>query len=383
MRGKIRIDGRKNSLTQKGYPIIIYLTKDSKEKIIQTGYHAKKTHWNKTTGLPTPKHPNFEELVNYLQIKNIRLRSFLASNPFTTFETVEAYVMDFDSGIFTREAIAYTNTHDLKRSYAIALRSFDRMFPDMPYAMIDKSIAERFRDTILKEPVNGKPRSPNGVKSYLSSLSAVWNKLGKPDNPFSKVTVKAVPTKSKAMTDEDLRKIAENPFTPHDNATFGGYYHYLNYWMLCFYLGGCDLFDLAGLRWSDVNNNRVEFIRGKGGTNVFVSNMILPEAKAILDIYKGSDYLIPLRQNKLHNFHGNTSRVYQEIKDKLELSKKPFSKSPRYTFITRAQNLLIDERITIALVGHSQSSTHSIYKDEFPQHLKDKAHKRIINLNIQ
>ena len=47
MCGKIRLDGRKNIETIKGFPIVNYLTKDSKEKLILTGYNSKKQHWNK------------------------------------------------------------------------------------------------------------------------------------------------------------------------------------------------------------------------------------------------------------------------------------------------------------------------------------------------
>ena len=64
----------------------------------------------------------------------------------------------------------------------------------------------------------------------------------------------------------------------------------------------------------------------------------------------------------------------------LQLSKKPLSKSARATFIDRAQQLLIDERITMEIVGHTQQSVHSIYTDEFPLHVRDEAHLKIIEV---
>ncbi len=128
-------------------------------------------------------------------------------------------------------------------------------------------------------------------------------------------------------------------------------------------------------------DGRVEFNRGKGGTEVFVSNKIFPEAQKILDLYDCKPYLVPLYQmSNYHNFIPNISRRLESIKENLGLSKKPYSKAPRYSFITRAQQLLIDERIAIEIVGHSQGSTHSIYKYEFPYHVRDEAHKSIIDL---
>ena len=77
MRGRIRIDGRKHVETSKGFPIIIYLTKDRKEKLILTGYHSKKEHWDKANALPLKKHPNFLDLLNYLEFKKIKLKRLL------------------------------------------------------------------------------------------------------------------------------------------------------------------------------------------------------------------------------------------------------------------------------------------------------------------
>ncbi|AXT55719.1 hypothetical protein D1815_08135 [Aquimarina sp. AD1] len=228
-----------------------------------------------------------------------------------------------------------------------------------------------------------KTRSPNGVISYLNSLITIWNKSTDHKNPFSGVKPKKQKTKSKALTVDDLLKIKNNDYASHMNARGGGIKNYLNYLMLCFYLGRIDLGDLVNLRYDEhVSNGRIEFNRFKGGTNVLVSNYIFPEAWELLQKYDCKPYLIPLAlTNNYNTFIPNMSRYFASIQEKLKLSKKPYSKAPRYSFITRAQQILIDERITIKIVGHSQQSTHSIYKDEFPFHVRDEAHKKIIDLN--
>jgi len=221
----------------------------------------------------------------------------------------------------------------------------------------------------------------------MDSLTAAWNKLKKnSQNPFSGIKVKAVPTVSKALSDEDLIKIRDNLHLLKDKVkvqSICSHKKYMKYLLLCFYLGGIDMVDLKNLRYDkNVMNGRIEFTRSKGGTNVRVSNRLFPEALELLKEFNCKPYLIPLHKLNYDNLMGNMSREYGKIQETLSLSKKPYSKAAWYTFITRAQNMLIDERCTMSIVGHVQSTTHSIYKDEFPQHIKDKAHYKIIDLSI-
>ena len=376
MRGKFKLDGRKNVLNNEGYPIVIYLTKDTKEKLIRTGYRSLKDDWDKVNALPKKSHPNYVDILNYLEKKKIVLAKVLddAKHGPMNFHIAENRLTQ-SSDVFYKEGLKVKGS----RTYQIALNSFNSHFPDYTFDMITKSVVRDYMEVLLSTPVKGKTRSPNGVISYLNTLTAIWNKLEKPNNPFSGIRPRPVRTQSKAMTDEDMLKIVNNTYTVHRNSNGGGVKNYLNYFMLCFYLGGIDLGDLVKLRKSNIVNGRIEFHRTKGGTNVFVSNKILPQAKRLIEHYNGDDYLIPL--GRIYNgFIANMSKRFPDIQKDLGLSRLPYSKAPRYTFITRAQNLLIDERIVVSLVGHSQNTIHSVYKDEFPYHIRDAAHEKIINL---
>ncbi len=385
MRGKIRLDGRKSSLTSKGFPIIFYLTKDSKEKPISTGYYSFKEHWDAKNALPLKMHPNYVELLNYLDLKKILLKKLLEESKLkaVNFHYAENFLKNSDSDIFYKEGIKLSDANK-KRTYRIALDSFQSFFPDYSFEMIDKIVAKTYMQLLLNTPTKNsrKIRKVNGVISYMNTLTAIWNHLDKPNNPFSKIRPAAEPTKNKALTIEDLNKIKNNNYKIHGNSYNGGVKRYLDYFLLCFYLGGIDLGDLKRLTYSEnVINGRVEFIRSKGGTNVFVSNLIPEEALVILKNYDCKPHLIPLgRMKNYHDFIPNISRYLGDVQENLGLSKKPYSKAPRYTFITLAQQKLIDERITIEIVGHAQQSTHSIYKDQFPYHVRDEAHLKIIEL---
>jgi hypothetical protein len=72
-------------------------------------------------------------------------------------------------------------------------------------------------------------------------------------------------------------------------------------------------------------------------------------------------------------------RFYSRLLD-LNLTRRPLTKSARYSFINRAQQLLIDERITAEIVGHKRKTTTSIYSNSFPLEVRDQAHAKIIDV---
>jgi hypothetical protein len=386
MRGKIRIDGRKNVLTAKGYPIIIYLTqRGEKPKTILTGYHTFKEHWNKDNALPTKKHPDYYNLLDYLQIKKIELKKLLDNAKVNIIPLHEAEKMlsNVSTGVFYTDAMNIAK--DLSRPYQIPLNSFNKYFPNYPYEAITEHTTKEYVRILINTPIitknTVKKRSANGVISYIDSLNALWNKLGKPNNPFSTVRPIATPTSNKDYTVEDLQKIKNGLHLLKDKKrSICTQKQYMIYNLLCFYLGGIDLYYLKEMRYDKhVVNGRVEFYRKKGKKFVKVSNKIFPQAEKLLKEFDCYPYLVPLYQLKDYNsLIPNMSRDFDKIKNILGLSKKPYSKAPRYTFINRGQDLLIDERIMKQLVGHSQSSTHSIYKRELPYHIIDEAHKKII-----
>ncbi|WP_438423192.1 hypothetical protein [Aquimarina macrocephali] len=384
MRAKIRLDGRKNVETKEGFPIIIYLTKNSEDKPIRIGYFSSRENWDNNNALPKKKHPDYIELLNYLEQKKIQVKKLIADakNNNISLLQAEKILSGNTSGLYYNDAIKVANKLPSK-VYLHALNSFNDFYPGYRYEDITKSVVKDYVNALLVTPVKNtsQKRNPNGVIVYIDKLSALWNILTEKNNPFKGSKPKKEKTKNKALSKTDLIRIRDNDYKVNPNVVYGGKRNYLNYFMLCFYFGGIDMVDLKNLRYDKhVINGRIEFRRHKGGTNVLVSNKIFPEAQKILDLYDCKPYLVPLN-GRYSSFRQGIYTILDKLRDELKLTKKPYFKSPRYTFITRAQQMLIDERITIEIVGHSQQSTHSIYKDEFPFHVRDEAHEKIISLD--
>ncbi len=383
MRGKIRLDKRKNSLTKKGYPVIIYLTHKGKQKVIQTGFYSEKSQWNETKNLPNKKHPNFDILIDFMELKTILIQSYIYKNVVHSFSEAEKYILKKSKDIFYDDAIDMVIENNLGNTYISSLKAFNKFSPNVTYSEIDKKKANKFRDLLLAEPFKGNMLSPNTIKRYIGCLCTLWYKLDKPNNPFSRIKIKTIKTKNKALSVDDFIKIRDYK-TDQKKLFYRRTFETCQYLKLCFYLGGVDFIDIVNLTYDHIIDGRIEFTRFKGGTDEFVSNKIFPETQEILDFYKAkdSDKIIPLSKEKLHNFQRYFCENRVEIQKEIGLSKRPFSKSPRYTFINIARDLLIDSRITKEIVAHANSGTHSIYEGNYSEKVRDEAHRRIIDLAV-
>jgi hypothetical protein len=149
-----------------------------------------------------------------------------------------------------------------------------------------------------------------------------------------------------------------------------------------FYLGGIDFIDLAHLRYDKhIINGRVQFKRFKGGTDASVNNKMFDCVFEILSKFECYPYLVPIyKRADYKSYLRKVNGYFKSRTIDLSLERIPKTKSARYSFINRAQQLLIDERITMEIVGHSKKSVHSIYTNEFPLSVRDQAHEKIINL---
>jgi hypothetical protein len=227
------------------------------------------------------------------------------------------------------------------------------------------------------------------VHTYLRKLTTLWNQCDKDNNPFKGVRPKLKATRQKQLSDTDIKKLIGAQFKrvrfdarTSDEATNLNRY----YWLLMFYLGGVNFNVLSELRHDrDVRDGRVNFDRNKGGTNTSCSNKLFPEAIAILnriqDLTNCYPYFTPI--NQCSDYQSARNRFNKSLKIQckpLDLSNDPSTYSARYSFINRAKQLVIDERVCMEIVGHKQKTTNAIYADSFAYHIRDAAHEQIINL---
>ncbi len=376
MKLSIKLDTREKGKTDKGYPIVVSYSENYKKKLWRLGFFSFKKDWNQALEAPKKSHPDFYTILDSIDIIKNRIGSIQRDSFTTAFAENEVYEILFKKShlTFYDSAMDYIGINSRSTAWS-AVRCFDKYFPAVPLDGVNDAMVRKFISVLLK---SGK--KPAGVDSYIRSLRAVWNKITTLPNPFAKKPVEIPDKINTVATVLDLQALerADLEYT----GTFGGYAQYRDYFLLMFYLGGIDPEVLAKLRYDvHVVDSRIVFNRDKGRSKVACNNLIPGLAWNILKKYDCRPYLVPINQAGTYKtFMGNFNRRLKLLSKKIGLSKEVRPKTPRYTFINRAQELLIDERITGQIVGHRRKTTTSLYTNAFPLVVQDDAHLKVISV---
>lgn len=363
--------------TKNGYPVYLELVHSKNRKRAVIGYSFKE-HWNAKDNQPLTVHPDY----NYLLPVILEYKAKISKLQFLNYNFPDAvnylFSVKSNSLVFFDACLQYVNDTKNGQLYQSVLNVFNLLFPRILVDDITQDHAKRFMEIRLRT------YTANGVHTYMRTLTALFGKISNSSNPFKGIRPKKTETKAKDLTKTDVKKLA---FTRNYVSKFDGrntndtinYYRY--YWLLMFYLGGVDMELLARARYdTHVKAGRLQISRQKGGSSVLIDNLIVNEAWELLNTFDCKPYLVPIHQYNYSAFVGNFNNRFPELVKDLQLTKRPVTKSARYTFINFAQDLLIDERITMELVGHKQRTTHGIYKRAFARSIKDAAHEKIVQL---
>ena len=235
----------------------------------------------------------------------------------------------------------------------------------------------------------------NTIGLHFRNLKAVFNRaiddevIEQNDYPFRKFKIKSEKTQKRALSVEQLRVLRDFPCQKHHEKC-------RDLFMLIFYLMGINIVDLVHLK--KIVNGRIEYRRFKTGT--LYSIKVEPEAMAIIERYKGKEYLIDILDNYSdykHFMHlmnrelkkiGPYEMVENNAKNKLFVKKNKKKVTPlfpelstywaRHTSATIAASLDIPKETIAAMLGHSENSVTDVYI-KFDNRKIDKANRQVID----
>lgn len=163
------------------------------------------------------------------------------------------------------------------------LREADPLLDTRTFEDIDEAYIENIDSTWKSAGLSTNSRAVyfRNIRSVVND--AIDEKLTT-TYAFRKFSIKKSPTKKRNLSVEELRMLRDYPIVNEFQKK------YRDIFMLCFYLRGINAVDLLGLKKSNIRLGRINYIRSKTGKPYSVK--IEPEAKALLDRYKGRDYLI-------------------------------------------------------------------------------------------
>jgi hypothetical protein len=395
MNGKIRLDTRKQEERKEGFPVCVFLHHKGKQKKVNLGIYFALKNW---------------DLQKQRPIKNMAMELFIRKKQLLLDELIFEYKTTRKGNLENAKKILLGNNEVLNSvsyndfynvflqelqekqknaSYNIYKTAFDRLKEyrnQLDFEDIDYNLLNGFKNWRIKQG-NAK----NTIHTYIRKYRAVYNEAVKRGltadkkpfvDVFKGITVKSNRTKKKSLTKEAIIKLETA-----ENLTFAEK-RSADLFLLLFYFGGQDLKDVYYLERKNIAKNRVYFTRGKlDDTGYQFDLKIVPKAQKIIDRYavKGK-YLFKWRKDfeGYKTFRDNFRRSILKVQQKLDIQVQPLGgnlgvKVARHTFATFGKNLFIDTDLLRELMGHERNDVDTIYKDRYPQKIRDAAHEKIIN----
>jgi len=291
------------------YNIYIRCAEDGKKFLIHTGMSCLKEPDKYTF---SSDEPNGNAKSARLMSLYSKCEEFLYHNQGASMESVKESLTVIVTGKekkkknLLRDAFArytsgkYDGTRKLyDRTFALAVQ-FDEK---ADFSRIDRFWLERFESFLRQRGIK-----TNTISIHMRNLRAIFNFAIEEEitdkYPFRKYKIKHEQTRKRDMTADQLRTIASYPLTEKSA-------EYRDMFMLMFYLCGINASDLFELKRSNLRNGRIEYYRHK--TKKYYSIKVEPEAKAIIDKYKGEDWLLsPMDTNADYHFY--LKRMNQQLK---------------------------------------------------------------------
>lgn len=269
------------------------------------------------------------------------------------------------------------STQIVYRTTLNKIKSFD---PNATFETMDRHWLERFEAHLRSEGC-----STNYISIQLRNIRAVFNFAideGLTVNyPFRKYKIKQEQTEKRNLTAEQLRALRDLPLD-------GYMAEYRDMFLLMFYLIGINAADLFTLSHGDYRDGRIHYRRSKTGT--LYSVKVEPEAKAIIERYKGEKHLLcPLdryndHRDYLHHLNDALKRMGQTYRNGVGWSGEPLFPSlssywSRHTWATLAASLDIPLDVISLALGHSFGNRVTQIYIEWSKSKVDDANRKVLN----
>ncbi len=384
------------------HAVYLQIIKDRKRKKISIGLNCDKEHFENESF--TKQHPNHQienEMLLKLKLDALKVIRFFQLNQsdFSLNEFEDEFrgnkndkeinvIKFFDEIIDEMErsgkignAKAYKDT----RASIIKFKGKKLEFKDITSAFLDKY------EVFLRE----RGCKNGGVAFRMRELRALFNKARKrkiiPKEPYPFEDYKISKLKSEsikiALTVDEFRKIRDVDLSNHPHLLEA----YL-YFMFSIYTRGMNFKDMMHLKWSDIHNGRIYYVRSK--TKGKLNLEIIPKAHEILDFFKAqnrpTNYVFPILLNEdlspqqvFNRRHKVISRYNQKLKELAKLvglDKKPSSYVARHSFATilKMDGTSI-EKIS-EMMGHGNVSITKTYLKDFLNEDLDMENRKFMDL---
>lgn len=281
--------------------------------------------------------------------------------------------------------VASTKGKSTQSMYETTLKHIQNFEPNLAKLTFDQIT----KDWLTRLDLNMAKTAPslNTRNIHLRNIRTVVNSAI--DNEltttyaFRKFKIKPAPVVKRSVHVETLREFMTAPCEDYVE-------YYRDMFMLSFLLIGINMVDLVYLK--EIKDGRVDYIRHK--TKKAYSIKVEPEALAIIDKYRGKEYLLDIadrytdHRNFIHRINENVQKVGAPLSRVGRGGKKVYSHKPfsfmttywaRHTWATIAASLDVSMETISAALGHDIGNPTTAIYINFYQEKVDEANRKVID----
>jgi integrase/recombinase XerD len=396
---------RKNGAeTTLGYPIAIRFTQNRKSKYHYINHYSKEKAWDPVLGKVKSTHPLHLSLNVLIANKKLEIEKHLlelenknksfsleqlkqkvigGQSPVSFFQYADKYV----DSIFSRGKI---NVAKSERSRINKFKEFLKG-RSVEFFEVDVAMLKNLKIHLLSNE-----NSEKTVNNYFITIRTIFNKaiaeglIGREYYPFGgrdKIQLKSIDGKKIGLESDELdliRKVKLTEDSPN--------WHTRNVFLLSFNFAGIRISDLLILRWSDIQNNRLQYTMGKNHANVSIP--LSAEAKEIIACYRDDrksidDFVLPYLkhanlddpedvQRKINAAISNLNKRLKKIATQAKVYKNISNHISRHTFGNIAGDK-IPISVLQKLYRHKSLNTTAVYQGNFIHKDTDEALLKVVD----
>jgi len=398
MKATLKIFLRKVKDANGQRPVIMRVTKDRKTKIITLGLKASDKEWDFDKN-------RYNKRSNDYQKKN-RVLLKIESRALSIINEFVEDNFDFTLNQFESKFRGFKNKTITVKKYLNILidkkEDLGKYGPAEPFRNLKSALFKHAKSSIMFKDIDyeflvdfenylrRQGNTDGGIAFKMRHLRIIFNRAINEDivdrsaYPFRKYKIsklKSEPNKI-ALNLNELRRFKDVDLTGHMNLLKS---HML--FMFSFYCRGINWVDMMELKWTDIYDGKIHYIRKKTKQSFVIE--ITDSLKRILDYFKNNypsrTYVFPIllkegltaKQKKDRNKKAikafNTD--LREIASFADISKHITSYVARHTYATYLYNEGKSIEIISASMGHSSVLVTMSYLKEFEDSVLDEANR--------
>jgi site-specific recombinase XerD len=393
------------TLSSGEHPVMLRIIKERKVKYLSVGFSCTKELWDEREGGPKKRHPLYKEAQLSIQKKKLEASRMVMdmenedrnlsvgelkgklkrarSASLTLLHYFDLVIERLKGSGQIKNAAVYRDT---KNNVSEFTRGKDKQFSEIDVAFLSQ----------LEEYLKASGKGPNTISIYLRTLRALINKAIKEEvcpekyyafKKFSLGKYQNIKTAKRAISKGEIEKIRLVSLKKYPELTDAR-----NLFLFSYYCRGMNFTDMASLKWKDIQDGRVNYVRQK--TKERFSIALLPPAKEIVEHYsKGrkyqkSDYVFPILNEghltpvAIYNRKEKMlSRVNADLKKLATLSKVKVPLTTyvaRHSFATILKRQGVNTSLISEMMGHDSEKTTQVYLDSFENKVLDEISKGLL-----